>query len=143
MSQDQPQAESADGRYMALTRNIRVFVDPTYLEDRSDPETGQYVWAYTIEIRNEGSQTVQLMERFWKITDGNGKVELVQGPGVVGEQPVLEPGDAFEYTSGCPLNTDSGFMVGHYSMQQGDDVIFNIDIPAFALDLPTARRVMN
>ena len=137
------QSISGDGRYMALTRDIRVLVDPTYLEDRSDPDAGQYVWAYTIEIRNEGHQTVQLKERFWEITDGNGKVEIVQGSGVVGEQPVLAPGDAYEYTSGCPLSTDSGFMVGHYTMQRDDQATFNIDIPAFALDLPTARRVVN
>ena len=143
MSQDHSQTSSSDGRYMAVTNDIRVFVDPTYLEDRSDPEASQYVWAYTIEIRNEGSQTVQLKERFWEITDGNGKVEFVQGPGVVGEQPVLEPGDAFEYTSGCPLATDSGFMVGHYTMQSDNNSTFNIDIPAFALDLPTTKRVMN
>ncbi len=139
----QEQSISGDGRYMALTRDIRVLVDPTYLEDRSDPDAGQYVWAYTIEIRNEGHQTVQLKERFWEITDGNGKVEIVQGTGVVGEQPVLAPGDAYEYTSGCPLSTDSGFMVGHYTMQRDDQATFNIDIPAFALDLPTARRVVN
>ena len=143
MSQNPSQTSPSDGRYMAVTNDIRVFVDPTYLEDRSDPEASQYVWAYTIEIRNEGSQTVQLKERFWEITDGNGKVEFVQGPGVVGEQPVLEPGDAFEYTSGCPLGTDSGFMVGHYTMQSANNSTFNIDIPAFALDLPTAKRVMN
>lgn len=141
MSQDQ--SSSSDGRYMALTRDIRVFVEPTFLEDRSDPDAGQFVWAYTIEIRNEGSRTVQLKERFWEITDGNGKIEIVQGSGVVGEQPVLEPGDAFEYTSGCPLSTESGFMVGHYTMELADRATFDIDIPAFALDLPRARRVMN
>ncbi|NKB51517.1 MAG: Co2+/Mg2+ efflux protein ApaG [Rhizobiaceae bacterium] len=143
MSQNESQATTSDGRYMALTHNIRVFVEPAYLEDRSDPEAGQHVWAYTIEIRNEGRQTVQLKERCWEITDGNGKIEMVQGAGVVGEQPVLKPGDAFEYTSGCPLGTDSGFMVGRYTMQSADNTTFEIDIPAFALDLPTARRVMN
>ena len=139
----QEQSTSSDGRYMALTQDIRVFVNPTYLEERSDPQAGQHVWAYTIEIRNEGSRTVQLKERYWKITDGNGKVEYVQGSGVVGEQPVLEPGDVFEYTSGCPLGTDSGFMVGRYTMQSNDQSTFDIDIPAFALDLPMARRVVN
>ena len=137
------QAISDDGRYMALTRNIRVLVDPEYLEDRSDPQANQFMWAYTIEIRNEGSQTVQLKERYWEITDSNGKVEHVQGSGVVGEQPTLQPGEMFEYTSGCPLETNSGFMVGHYTMESNLNETFDIDIPAFALDLPSAHRVVN
>jgi ApaG protein len=135
--------DSGDGRYMALTHDIRVFVDPAYLEDRSDPDASQFVWAYTIEIHNEGSQTVQLKERYWKIIDGNGKVEHVQGSGVVGEQPVLRPGDVFEYTSGCPLETNSGFMVGRYTMEAQGNESFDIEIPAFSLDLPGSHRVVN
>ncbi|NRB32172.1 MAG: Co2+/Mg2+ efflux protein ApaG [Rhizobiaceae bacterium] len=137
------QAISDDGRYMALTRDIRVLVDPAYLEERSDPDAHQFVWAYTIEIRNEGQQTVQLKERYWKIIDANGKVEHVRGSGVVGEQPVINPGEVFEYTSGCPLETDSGFMVGHYTMELLQNETFDIDIPAFALDLPSTPRVVN
>ena len=143
MSNQSNQAISDDGRYMALTRDIRVFVDPAYLEDRSDPDAHQFVWAYTIEIRNEGSQTVQLKERYWKIIDANGKIEHVRGSGVVGEQPFINPGEVFEYTSGCPLETNSGFMVGHYTMESLQKETFDIDIPAFALDLPSARRVVN
>ena len=97
------QAISGDGRYMTLTRDIRVLVDPAYLEDRFDPEASQYVWAYTIEIRNEGSQSVQLKERYWEITDANCKVEHVKGTCVVGEQPTIRLGEAYEYISGCPL----------------------------------------
>ena len=141
MSYDQE--NSNDGRYVAVTRDIRVLVDPAYLEEASDPDANKYVWAYTIEIRNEGAHTVQLKERYWEITDGNGHVEHVQGPGVVGEQPVLNPGDVYEYTSGCPLETNSGFMVGRYTMESKQSESFDIAIPAFALDLPDAIRVMN
>lgn len=143
MSNLSHQAISDDGRYMALTRGIRVLVDPAYLEDRSDPEAHQFVWSYTIEIRNEGSQTVQLKERYWKIIDANGKIEHVNGSGVVGEQPIINPGEVFEYTSGCPLETNSGFMVGRYTMESLQNETFDIDIPAFALDLPGSRRVVN
>ena len=143
MSNHSNQAISDDGRYMALTRDIRVLVDPAYLEDRSDPEAHQFVWSYTIEIRNEGSPIVQLKERYWKIIDANGKIEHVRGAGVVGEQPIINPGEVFEYTSGCPLETDSGFMVGRYTMESPQNGTFDIDIPAFALDLPSIRRVVN
>ena len=128
---------------MAVTRDIRVLVDPIYLEEQSEPDENRYVWAYTIEIINEGSQSVQLQERYWKITDSNGKVEYVKGAGVVGEQPVLNPGDSFEYTSGCPLATNSGFMVGHYTMVANGHERFDINIPAFALDLPDNGQVVN
>ena len=143
MSEDLKQAISEDGRYMALTRGIRVLVDPAYLEEQSDPDANRFVWAYTIEIINEGSQTVQLKERYWQITDGMGKVEYVKGAGVVGEQPVLKPGDSFEYTSGCPLATNSGFMAGRYTMLAESQERFDIDIPAFALDLPDRNQAVN
>ena len=130
-------------RYEAVTRAIHVLVAPRFLEDQSDPDNSQFVWAYDIEIRNEGVTTVQLKERTWSITDGNGEIEEVHGPGVVGEQPILQPGDAFQYSSGCPLRTPSGFMVGRYTMQAENGETFEIDIPAFALDLPNAVKTMN
>ena len=126
-----------------MTHNIQILMKPAYLKDQSHPKSDQFIWTYTIEIRNEGARVVQLRERFWEITDANGKVQHVQGSGVVGEQPVLHPGDAFEYTSGCPLSTSSGFMVGHYTMQAQNAETFDVNIPAFALDTPMAPRVMN
>ena len=141
---DEPmQANNTNQTYNASTRGINVSVSPTYLEDQSNSEEGRHVWAYTIEISNRSDITVQLKDRTWKITDGNGDMEEVHGPGVVGEQPILNPGDAFQYTSGCPLRTPSGFMVGHYTMQSESGEKFDIDIPAFALDLPDAVRIMN
>ena len=130
-------------RYEAITQEIRVSVRPHYLDEQSDPDADRFMWAYQVEIINEGDNTVQLQERTWHITDGNGVIEKVHGPGVVGEQPILNPGDRFKYTSGCPLTTPSGFMVGHYTMVDDDGVRFDVDIPAFALDLPGARRTVN
>ena len=130
-------------RYEAVTQEIRVSVRPQYLDDQSDPDADRFVWAYQVEITNDGDNTVQLQERTWHITDGNGVVERVHGPGVVGEQPILNPGDRFKYTSGCPLTTPSGFMAGHYTMVDDDGVRFDVEIPPFALDLPGARRTVN
>jgi len=134
---------NTNSRYEAVTHSIRVAVAPQYLVDQSSPEEGQYVWAYEVEIVNEGRDTVQLRDRYWSITDGNGKNEEVRGPGVVGEQPILNPGDSFQYTSGCPLATPSGFMVGSYTMVREDGDSFEVDIPAFSLDLPNARHRLN
>jgi ApaG protein len=129
--------------YSATTCDIRVTVEPRYMEERSDPQAARFFWAYTIEIRNTGSAPVQLLARHWEITDGNGKTEIVRGLGVVGEQPVIEPGGAFTYTSGCPLATASGIMVGTYQMVAADGRPFSVSIPAFPLDVPDARRVLN
>ena len=129
--------------YRAKTRNIEVSVEPFYLEDRSDPDEGRYFWAYRITIANNSAGAVKLLSRYWRITDGSGKVEEVRGPGVVGEQPELEPGDSYQYTSGCPLTTPSGFMVGRYTMADGSGATFEVDIPAFSLDLPGERRSLN
>jgi ApaG protein len=134
---------SVDGRYMALTQGIRVLVEPCYLEEQSKPAEGQYLWAYSIEIRNESPSFVQLTHRCWEITDCNGEIHHVQGSGVVGEQPVLHPGESYQYTSACPLGTNSGFMTGYYTMQGPDGETFDIDIPAFALDLPNANHIVN
>lgn len=129
--------------YSSVTNSVRVTVKPLYLEEESDPERGRFFWAYAIEIGNEGSRSVQLLARYWRITDGNGQVEEVRGDGVVGEQPEINPGNSFSYTSGCPLSTPSGIMVGSYQMVGADGEIFSVDIPAFSLDLADARPVIN
>jgi ApaG protein len=129
--------------YSAVSNHIRVTVRPKYLADRSEPDEDRYFWSYTIEIANDGDRTVQLTHRHWQITDANGRREEVRGPGVVGEQPKLKPGDAFSYTSGCPLRTPSGVMVGTYRMVDESGQAFDVAIPAFSLDSPHARRVLN
>jgi ApaG protein len=129
--------------YVAMTRNIEVAVTPRFLPERSSPEQGHYFWAYTIEITNKGQETVQLKTRHWRITDALGRVQEVRGAGVVGEQPRLAPGESFEYTSGVPLPTPSGFMIGSYSMVTDTGERFDIAIPAFSLDSPEARRTIN
>ena len=129
--------------YEAETRGVRIRVAPKYLAERSDPDGELYVWAYHVEIENEGDHPVQLVDRRWLITDAFGREEEVAGPGVVGEQPVIKPGDRFEYTSGCPLTTSSGVMVGHYGMVAEDGERFEAAIPAFSLHLPGAERVLN
>ncbi|MBT5435676.1 MAG: Co2+/Mg2+ efflux protein ApaG [Alphaproteobacteria bacterium] len=128
--------------YEETTRSVRVTVNPVYLDHQSEPEKGHFVWAYQVTIANEGAETVQLLTRHWKITDGLGQIHEVQGPGVVGEQPVLKPGEAFEYTSGTPLSTPSGIMAGTYQMQAASGEAFDAVVPAFSLDSPhEARRV--
>lgn len=129
--------------YSCVTRDIEITVLPEFLPERSDEKRGQFFWAYTVEIANQGTKTVQLTHRHWKITDANGRVEEVQGPGVVGEQPTLQPGDAFRYTSGCPLTTPSGFMVGTYRMVEEDGIVFDAAIPMFSLDPPSTLRTLN
>lgn len=129
--------------YRAVTHDIEVNVEPFFLAEQSDPDAGHYVWAYRITLVNGSRQTVKLLSRYWRITDGNGHVEEVRGPGVVGEQPELDPGDSYQYTSGCPLTTQSGIMVGRYTMRGEDGALFDIDIPAFSLDLPGAVRTVN
>jgi ApaG protein len=129
--------------YQATTRQIRVTVEPNFVDAESSADEGQYFWAYTIEIANLGKEVVQLRSRHWRITDGNGRTEEVRGAGVVGRQPVLKPGERFSYTSGCPLSTTSGIMVGTYQMQNDKGESFSIDIPAFSLDLPGGRKTVN
>jgi ApaG protein len=122
--------------YSQTTRSIKVTVKPFYLEDQSSPADDHYVWAYQVRIENCGRETVQLRRRHWRITDNRGRVQEVRGPGVVGEQPVLRPGESFEYTSGTPLATPSGIMVGTYDMETREGETFAVDIPAFSLDSP-------
>ncbi|MFB9950026.1 Co2+/Mg2+ efflux protein ApaG [Rhizobium puerariae] len=129
--------------YRARTRDIEVAVEPYYLEEQSNPEEGRYVWGYHIVIENHSPVTVRLVHRYWHITDQNGVVDEVDGPGVVGEQPRLKPGDSYEYSSGCPLDTPSGMMFGHYDMQTDEGETFKVTIPAFSLDSPGLLRVLN
>jgi len=129
--------------YEKVTRSIRVRVRPEYLETQSAPDEGRFFWSYTVEIANEGSETMQLRSRYWRITDANGRVEEVRGPGVVGQTPTIGPGQSFEYTSGCPLRTASGIMVGSYQMEGADGTLVDIAIPPFSLDSPFTRRSLN
>ena len=129
--------------YTATTRAIQVTVTPQYLPQQSDPEKSQYVWAYFVRIENQGSIAVQLKSRYWKITDGLGRVQEVRGPGVVGKTPLLQPGEVFEYNSGTPLSTPSGIMSGAYQMVSEGGERFDIEIPTFSLDMPSPSRRLN
>ena len=122
--------------YTETTKSVRVTVKPVYLEDQSSPIEGHYVWAYHVQIENQGAQPVKLLNRHWRITDSQGRLQEVRGAGVVGEQPVLQPGEVYEYTSGTPLPTPSGIMVGSYQMQDAAGERFDVAIPAFSLDSP-------
>lgn len=123
--------------YTTVTRGVRVTIRPFFLADQSDTEAGRYVWAYKVQIENLSPATVQLLKRSWVITDALGREMRVHGEGVVGEQPILEPGESFDYTSGTPLPTPSGFMRGTYHMivtATGEE--FDAAVPAFSLDSP-------
>jgi len=125
--------------YEKTTHGIRIAVEPLFLADKSDESQSRYVWAYHVVIENQSSQTYQLLTRHWRITDGNGMVQEVKGDGVVGEQPVLIPGDSFEYTSGTPLSTPSGIMVGSYHFESETGDRLEAAVPAFSLDSPFER----
>ncbi|MFZ5672072.1 MAG: Co2+/Mg2+ efflux protein ApaG [Pseudomonadota bacterium] len=129
--------------YESITRNIRVTVQPRYLQSQSRPDDDHFVWAYTITIENRGLEIVTLRSRHWQITDDRGGREEVKGEGVVGEQPTLAPGESFEYTSGVPLATPSGIMVGTYQMETSGGELFDVEIPAFSLDSPQSHRQIN
>lgn len=129
--------------YSETTNGITVTVKPVFLEDQSSPSDNHYVWAYRVRIENHGSETVQLKRRHWRITDALGRVQEVQGAGVVGEQPVLKPGESYEYTSGTPLATPSGIMGGSYEMETPAGGRFDVTIPAFSLDSPHERIRLN
>ncbi|MDY0882213.1 Co2+/Mg2+ efflux protein ApaG [Dongia soli] len=122
--------------YTQTTRSITITVLPTYLDDQSAPDESHYVWKYHVRIENGGPETVQLRNRYWRITDSLGRVQEVRGAGVVGEQPILKPGESYEYTSGTPLQTPSGIMVGSYQMETPAGERFEVDVPAFSLDSP-------
>lgn len=129
--------------YRETTDGIEVLVEPHYLDDQSQPDEHRFVWAYTIVIANHSDDTVTLETRYWHITNAVGQVEEVEGPGVVGETPLLSPGDTYQYTSGCPLNTPSGTMIGHYVMRRHDGSQFRVAIPPFSLDIPGQIRTLN
>jgi len=129
--------------YQAVTRGISVTVTPRYMPEESSPEQGRYFFAYTVEIINGSLDRVQLRSRHWRITDEHGNVQEVRGTGVVGEEPVLGPGESFSYTSGCPLPTPSGTMQGTYLMETAGGETFDAEIPAFSLDIPRTKRVLH
>jgi ApaG protein len=126
--------------YHSETHEIHVFVRPVFLKEESCPEEHQFLWAYTIEIRNNGNQRVQLLRRCWYIIDAQGQRHDVEGPGVVGQQPILDPRKSFTYTSGCPLNTPSGLMSGFYTFIREDGSSLQVLIPSFSLDSPFQEK---
>ena len=135
---------TAPPAYEAETRGIRVEVRPLFLDDQSSPAENRFVWAYRVRVENKGRETVQLLRRTWRITDAHGRVQLVHGAGVIGEQPVLEPGESFEYTSGTPLDTSSGFMAGEYHfVVTASGEAFDAEIPLFSLDSPYGAGPLN
>lgn len=129
--------------YTQTTSDVTVSVEPQFLDHESRPEDNLWVWAYTVRIENKGRETVKLRTRHWRITDALGRTQEVRGPGVVGEQPVLKPGESFVYTSGTPLATASGIMTGTYSMEGSGGRLFDIAIPAFSLDSPGGKKQVN
>ena len=129
--------------YTKTTKSINITVNPCYLDEQSEPEDHHFVWAYQITINNLGHETVQLKNRYWKIIDSNGTKQEIKGKGVVGEQPVLNPGEKFEYTSGTPLSTPSGFMEGYYEMETKNGKTFDATIPLFSLDSPHVSNKIN
>ena len=129
--------------FSKTTKNINISVKPFYLEDQSEPDEQHYVWAYQVTINNFSKETVQLKKRYWKITDSNGTKKEVKGAGVIGEQPILRPGEKYEYTSGAPLNTPSGFMEGYYEMETIDGNKFSATVPLFSLDSPHSSNQIN
>ncbi len=137
------QASDPAGLYRAETLGVRVTAQPRFMEAESSHEQSRYFWAYAIEIVNLSAETLQLMPRHWHITDGRGQVHEVRGEGVVGQQPVLRPGESFSYTSGCPLATPHGSMQGSYAMQDEAGRRFDVTVPAFPLDSPYVRKTLH
>ena len=134
---------AADPIYERITKGIRVAVRPKFLEQQSRPEDSHFVWSYTIRIENRGQETVTLRSRHWNITDGRGRVQKVNGAGVVGEQPKLAPGQSFEYTSGVPLKTPTAIMQGTYRMEREAGGFVDVFVPPFSLDSPHMSRAIN
>ena len=129
--------------YEQETSGVMVRVEPQFLPEESSPDEGRYVWAYTIEIENRSPESVQLVSRFWKITDENGLTQEVRGAGVIGQQPTIPPGESFRYTSAAPLAAPSGVMSGASSMQRENGEAFDIAVPLFALDSPHISKLAN
>ncbi len=134
---------SRETSYSLETNGVKVTVLPVFLESQSTPEDNHFLWAYHIRIENNTSEEIQLKTRYWRITDSFGRVQEIRGGGVVGEQPIIKPGEAYEYTSGTPLSTPSGVMVGHYQMETSDGKTFHVEIPAFSLDSPHQTISLN
>ena len=130
-------------RYEEITRDIKIAVEPNFLDDQSEPEESRYLWSYRVTIENKSALTVQLLSSYWRITDARGRTREVRGEGVIGEQPVIAPGRAYEYTSGAPLETASGFMTGTYHMRASSGESFEVGIPMFALESPYEARRMH
>ncbi len=130
------------GMYDGTTRNIRISVEPSFMDDQSMPNENLFVWVYHIEIENHGEEAVQLRHRHWHITDSLGRVQEVHGEGVVGKQPILRPGEAFRYTSGVHLSAGSGIMAGTYEMETDRGELFEVVIPAFSLDSPHENQLI-
>ncbi|MFV0369154.1 MAG: Co2+/Mg2+ efflux protein ApaG [Hyphomicrobiaceae bacterium] len=129
--------------YEAVTHGIRIRVEPQYVEDQSSPDENHFFWSYTVTISNESEASAQLRSRLWRITNAVGLTQEVRGPGVVGLTPTIAPGESFSYTSGCPLDTPSGIMVGSYQMEDEKGKLFDVAIPAFSLDSPFTQRSLN
>ena len=129
--------------FSKTTRDMKVTATPQFLAEHSEPSDGHYVWAYTIELENSGNETVQLLNRHWKIADAQGQIQEVRGPGVIGEQPVLAPGQSYSYTSGTQLATASGIMFGEYEMVNPSGERFDVEVPAFSLDSPYQNQRPN
>lgn len=134
---------SRETSYSLETNGVKVTVLPVFLESQSTPEENHFLWAYHVRIENLTSGDIQLKNRYWQITDSFGRVQEVRGSGVVGEQPIIQPGETYEYTSGTPLSTPSGIMVGQYQMETIDGEVFYVDIPAFSLDSPHQTISLN
>ncbi len=132
-----------DSIYASTTDQIKVTVFPIYLDSQSNPDDNHFLWAYHVRIDNISNDAIQLRTRHWEITDALGRKQVVKGGGVVGEQPYIEPGEFFEYTSGTPLTTPSGIMVGKYQMERANGETFMVDIPAFSLDSPYQAITLN
>lgn len=130
-------------RFSQTTQMVEIHVEPEYLVHESNPDESSYLWAYHVTIENHGHEPVQLLSRYWKITDGLGRTQEVRGEGVVGEQPRIEPGSSYEYTSGVPLETNSGFMGGAYDMVSDSGEAFSAAIPTFSLDGPDTGARLN
>lgn len=135
--------ESQFVSYHATTNQIAVTVYPIYLESQSSPDENNFLWAYHVRIDNKSGKSIQLLNRYWKIIDALGRIQEVRGAGVVGEQPVIEPEESFEYTSGASLSTPSGIMEGNYEMGKEDGARILVDIPPFSLDSPYQSISLN
>jgi ApaG protein len=134
---------SREPAYSLVTNGVRVTVFPVFLESQSNPDDNHFLWAYHVRIENMTDEPIHLRSRYWRITDAFGRIQEIRGGGVAGEQPLINPGDVFEYTSGTPLSTPSGIMVGQYQMENSSGQIFSVDIPAFSLDSPHQTISLN